>query len=237
MNNKDLLEKYVPIEKQEEAKEMEKRGVPIQYIIGNVDFCGNLIFVDERVLIPRFETEELVDRTIKLAKERFKRRVHIVDLGTGSGCIAISLKKALDSLVTAVDISEEALGLAKENALYHQVDIEFVHADISNCLSQKYDIIVSNPPYIPFDGFVQENVKQYEPHLALFAKDYGLYFYKKILSYAFSCLHKDGFIAFEIGDGQKELLEEYLRMNFKKKKYCFQKDLAGLYRYLFIFNE
>ena len=104
-------------------------------------------------------------------------------------------------------------------------------------INDKYDIIITNPPYIPYDGYVQDIVKNNEPSIALFASDEGLYFYKKILSYAFKHLNKNGFIALEIGDKQKDLLEEYLENNFSSKKWHFEKDLAGLERYLFIFNE
>ncbi|MDE6285048.1 MAG: peptide chain release factor N(5)-glutamine methyltransferase [Bacilli bacterium] len=237
MNNQELITKYVSKERQKEALELLEQGVPIQYIIGNVDFCGNIINVDNRVLIPRFETETLVDKTISYAKKMFTHKLKIIDLGTGSGCIAISLKKAMNAEVYAMDISSDALDLAKKNALENNVDILFLQDSMENPLVEKFDIIISNPPYIPYDGFVQDIVQNNEPKLALFALDDGLYFYKKILGYAFDCLNKPGLIAFEIGDSQKELLESYLKKYFRDKKYCFETDLAGMIRYLFIFNE
>lgn len=237
MDNKTLIEKYVPESRRQEAYSLLEQGYPIQYIIGNVDFCGNIINVDKSILIPRFETEILVEKIVFYAKKRLIGPLKIIDLGTGSGCIAISLKKMLETDVTALDISDGALEKAQENAKLNQVSIAFIKQDMSVPLKEKYDIIVSNPPYIPKDGFVQDIVLKNEPSIALFAGDQGLYFYKKILSYAFLCLKENGFIAFEIGDHQKDLLEVYLKTNFSEKKYIFEKDLAGLYRYLFIFNE
>lgn len=237
MSNEELIKKYVEESKWNEAFEKLKDGIPIQYIIGNVDFLGNIIEVDERVLIPRFETENLVFKTINYAKKMFSDSIKIVDLGTGSGCIAISLKKALNAELVAIDISQDALDLARNNALKNKVEIEFKLGNMEEILPGKYDIIISNPPYISQDGFVEKMVKDNEPNIALFASDEGLYYYKKILAYAFEVLNKPGLIAFEIGDNQKDLLEEYIQTNFSDKKYAFETDLAGMNRYLFIFNE
>lgn len=207
---------------------------PPQYLIGNVEFYKNTINVDERVLIPRFETEGLVDKTIKYAKELFNKKINIIDLGTGSGCIAISLKKNLFSEVTAIDISKEALILAKENAKLNNADITFINKSMTEPLEKNYDIIISNPPYIPYDGFVEEKVKNTEPNIALFADNEGLYFYKQILIKHLSNLNTPGLIAFEIGDNQKEKLETLvISLNLK---YKFEEDLQGLPRYLFIFK-
>lgn len=214
-----------------------KEGYPIQYLIGNVNFYGIPIKVDERVLIPRFETETLVEKTINYAQKMFSKEVKIIELGTGSGCIAIALKQNINSSVTAIDISKDALLLAKENALLNKTDITFLEHSMEEKIDDMFDIIISNPPYIDKNGYVQDIVKNNEPHIALFAPDNGLYFYKQILGYAFSILHKPGLISFEIGDGQKELLEIFLKTNYPTKRYSFEKDLGGLYRYLFIFNE
>lgn len=212
-------------------------GKPIQYVIGNVNFCGYKVYVDERVLIPRFETETLVDKTIFYAKKMFDKKMNIVDLGTGSACIAIALKKSLDCEVDALDISLDALELAQENAKLNKVNITFIHQSMDKELSKKYDIIISNPPYISYNGYVEEIVKNNEPNLALFAQDNGLYFYKKILEKNISNLNKPGLIAFELGDNQKELLEEYIKGNYPQVKYSFENDLTNRIRYLFIFNE
>lgn len=212
-------------------------GKPIQYVIGYVDFCGYKIYVDERVLIPRFETETLVEKTINYAKKMFNKKISIVDLGTGSACIAIALKKSLECEVEALDISLDALKLAQENVDLNEVNITLIKQSMDEELTKKYDIIISNPPYIPYDGFVDEIVKNNEPNMALFAQDNGLYFYKKILEKNIKNLNRPGLIAFEIGDNQKELLETYLNDNYPDIKYSFEKDLTNRIRYLFIFNE
>lgn len=209
-------------------------GYPPQYLIGNVEFYGNIINVDERVLIPRFETETLVDKTINYAKKVFSNKINIIDLGTGSGCIAISLKKNLDCDVTALDISSDALEVARTNAELNNTEINFINQSMVDSLNNNYDIIISNPPYIPYDGFVEDKVKNNEPNLALFASDNGLYFYKEILNKHLDNLNSPGIMAFEIGDNQKELLEENVKsINLK---YSFENDLQGLPRYLFIFK-
>lgn len=227
-----LKEKYPDTN---ELLEKLATGYPPQYLIGDVEFLNTKIKVNENVLIPRFETENLVDKTIKYAKEMFNHKVNILDLGTGSGCIAIAIKKNLDCEVTALDISEKALELAKSNALLNNVEVTFLRKSMTEPLDKNYDIIISNPPYIPYDGYVEKNVKAYEPSLALFAEDSGLYFYKEILNKHLKNLNKPSLIAFEIGDNQQFLLEDYLsEFNLK---YCFENDFQGLTRYLFIFNE
>lgn len=214
--------------------ELLSTGYPPQYLIGNVEFCGNIINVDKRVLIPRFETETLVDKTINYAKKVFSNKINIIDLGTGSGCIAISFKKNLDCDVTALDISSDALEVARTNAALNNTEINFINQSMVDSLNNNYDIIISNPPYIPYDGFVEEKVKNNEPNLALFASDNGLYFYKEILNKHLDNLNSPGIMAFEIGDNQKELLEENVKsMNLK---YSFENDLQGLPRYLFVFK-
>ena len=211
-------------------------GYPVQYLIGNVYFYNSIINVSEKVLIPRPETEYLVEKTVKYAKKRFNKKINIIDLGTGSGCIAIALKKELDSEVSAIDISKDALDLAKLNARENNVDINFYDIDITKPLKNMYDIIISNPPYIPKDGYVAENVLKYEPHIALFADDEGIYFYKKIIKNNLNKLNKNGFMAFEIGDNEDKLLEEFLKEE-GITNYKFATDLTGRIRYLFIFNE
>ena len=213
-----------------------KSGYPVQYLIGNVYFYNSIINVSEIVLIPRPETEYLVEKTIDYAKQRFNHKINIIDLGTGSGCIAIALKKELDSEVSAIDISKDALDLAKLNARENNVDINFYEKDIAKPLENMYDIIISNPPYIPKDGYVAENVLKYEPHIALFADDNGIYFYKRIIKNNLNKLNKKGFMAFEIGDNEDKLLEEFLKEE-GITNYKFEGDLTGRIRYLFIFNE
>ncbi len=210
-------------------------GYPVQYLIGNVYFYNSIINVSENVLIPRPETEYLVEKTIDYAK-KFNHKINIIDLGTGSGCIAIALKKELDSEVSALDISHDALDLAKLNARENNVDVNFYEKDITKPLEDMYDIIISNPPYIPKNGYIAENVLKYEPHIALFADEEGIYFYKQIIKNNLNKLNKKGFMAFEIGDNEDKLLEEFLKEE-GIVKFKFECDLTGRIRYLFIFNE
>ncbi len=236
MTDKELIQKYVPKAKQTDALNRLASGEPIQYIIGNVDFCGNIIKVDNRVLIPRFETETLVAKTIEEIKRMGLKDLKIIDLGTGSGCIAIALKKSLNCEIDAVDISLEALDLAKENAQNNNLEINFYYHDMTKPLNKQYNVIISNPPYLDKDGFIEDIVLKNEPHLALFAPNKGLYFYQQILSYAFNNLTKPGLIALEIGDNEKDLLKGLLD-ELAIHNYSFQPDLTGLDRYLFIYNE
>ncbi len=153
--------------------------IPVQYIIGEADFHGLTFKVDERVLIPRPETEELVDLILE---ENPKTKLSVLDIGTGSGAIAISLKHARpDWTVVASDISPDALTVAFENAYRHKTNVQFVQADVFRQVSGKYDIIVSNPPYISKEdrSEVGINVINSEPHLALFAEDFHQKAYRK----------------------------------------------------------
>ncbi|MFZ2429854.1 MAG: peptide chain release factor N(5)-glutamine methyltransferase [Lutibacter sp.] len=179
-----------------------KNQIPIQYIVGETAFYGLLFKVDKNVLIPRPETEELVEWIIKNHKK--DDSLKILDIGTGSGCIAISLAKNLpNAKVSALDISEEALNVAKNNAAMNQVKVDFVQADILTIekLSTNFDIIVSNPPYVreTEKARMQQNVLSNEPHLALFIKDENpLLFYDKIAELAKKHLTKNGVLYFEI---------------------------------------
>jgi len=214
-----------------------KKGRPIQYIIGNVNFYGNIIKVNENVLIPRFETELLVDQSIKKIKKYFpSEEVQILDLGTGSGCIAISLKKVLDSQIDALDISEEALELAKENAKNNNVVINFVNEDMTTYKNKQYDVIISNPPYIAKDEKIMDIVKNNEPHIALYAKNNGLYFYQKIID-NIPYITKDKFlICFEIGYTQANDIIKYAKEHLKNINITVEKDYSNNDRFLFITN-
>lgn len=211
-------------------------GYPIQYMIGNVEFLNTTINVDERVLIPRFETETLVDKTIKYINKYFNKKVNILDLGTGSGCIAIALKKNCNAFLTALDISESALSLAEYNAKLNNVEINFIKKSMTEELENNYDVIISNPPYIPFDGYVEDIVKNNEPNIALFAPSNGIFYYKEIINKHFKHLNTPGMMAFEIGDNEEELIKNILIEN-NITNYSFEKDLTNRIRYLFIFNE
>ncbi|MEI3507710.1 MAG: HemK/PrmC family methyltransferase [Bacilli bacterium] len=149
MTDIEYLKKYFP-GKLEDGIRMLEEGLPVQYIVGNVNFYGNTIKVNPDVLIPRFETELLVSKTIDYIKEYFDRDVEILDVGTGSGAIAIALKKSLDAEVDAVDISVKALETARINATLNSVQINFFESDMLDGVIDKYDVIISNPPYIEY---------------------------------------------------------------------------------------
>ena len=155
MEGLEYLKKYYKGNIEDAIKRLEL-GEPVQYIVGDVDFYGNILKVDKRVLIPRFETEGLVEIALSYLDNT---NLDIVDLGTGSGCIAITLKKKLPNInMDAVDISKDALELAKENAKLNNVDINFYNGDMLKPLNKKYDCIISNPPYIAYDEEVMEIV-------------------------------------------------------------------------------
>lgn len=232
MTDIEYLEKYYDGPFEDALKELEK-GKPVQYIVGNVDFFGINLKVNENVLIPRFETEELVDKVINYSKI-FNKKLKVVDIGTGSGAIAITLKKKLNAELTATDISNEALEVAKENALINNVQIDFKLGNLLEPLDEKYDILVSNPPYIAYDEEIMEIVKNNEPHLALYAANNGLYCYEEILKNVKNYLNEKALIVFEIGEKQGEALKE-LSLKYLGVEAKIEKDLQGRDRFAFIF--
>lgn len=234
MTEEEYLKKYLEPEKLQEGLKLLKEGRPVQYIIGNVNFCGNIIKVDASVLIPRFETELLVEKTISYIQKYFNNP-KIIDLGTGSGAIAISLKKRLNCNVDAIDISDSALDIAKENAKENNVEINFFTNDMLEGLNEKYDVIISNPPYISYDENIDDIVKNNEPAIALFAENNGLEFYEKILSKAQNNIKDKALIAFEIGQNQAEDVTEIAKNYFPNSKISIEKDFPGKDRYIFIF--
>ena len=191
------------------VKELLKNK-PIQYVIGETEFCGMRFFVEKGVLIPRPETEELVNQLVSYSVNQLhSQSFRIIEIGTGSGCIAISLAKLLkNSVVTAVDVSEKALEIAKKNAEANGVDVQFVLDDILNpkkpeLIDNQYDIIVSNPPYVceSEKKEMRANVLDYEPSSALFVSDNDpLIFYRKILEFAQKTLKPDGQVWLEINE-------------------------------------
>ena len=235
MDTFEYLKKYGNPATYEQDLLRLKQGEPVQYIVGNVDFYGCPIIVNPHVLIPRFETEGLVEKVIEKVQNR--SNLKIVDLGTGSGCIAIALKRKLNCEMDAVDISAFALEVARKNAEINQVAITFYEGDFLEPLQDTYDVIISNPPYIAYDEEIMDIVKRNEPKLALYAEDHGLSCYKKILAKAKSHLKSNGIIAFEIGCGQGDILKEYASEFFPNEKNTVEKDLQGKDRYLFIESE
>ena len=232
MTDLEYLKKYYQGDL-EEAKKKLAAGLPVQYIIGNVDFYGITLKVNEDVLIPRFETEELVSKVIQYSSHF--RNPSIVDIGTGSGAIAITLKKKLTSSVTATDISKKDLNVAKENALENNVSINFKEGNLLEPLTEKYDIVVSNPPYIAYDEEIMDVVKNNEPHLALYAPNNGIYYYEEILKNIKKYLNDKYLIAFEIGESQGKKIQE-LSKKYLDNEAIIEKDLSGRDRFAFIKN-
>ncbi|MCK3882756.1 peptide chain release factor N(5)-glutamine methyltransferase [Streptococcus suis] len=224
-----LRQEVTPIDKEEIDAIFQQLSQhrPAQYIIGKADFHDLEFAVDERVLIPRPETEELVDLILQ---ENSRAGLRVLDIGTGSGAIAISLAKARsDWEVVAVDISKDALAVAQENARTNQVSVHFLESDVFQAVTGQFDIIVSNPPYISPDDTdeVGLNVLTSEPHLALFAEEDGMAIYRKIVEQAGTFLKDNGKIYFEIGYKQGQDLTNLLALHFPQKCIRVIKDQFG----------
>ena len=224
------------ISKLETLKEyVEKRltNMPVQYIVNKAYFCGLPLYVDENVLIPRFDTEVLVEEVLNLGDKNKK----ILDVCTGSGAIAIALKKlGKFERVDALDISEEALKIAKKNAKALECDINFLKSDMFSSLTSenKYDIIVSNPPYIQSHivDSLERQVKDFEPRLALDGDIDGMKFYKIIAKNFMNFLSPGGILALEIGYDEASDIKNL----FEDKKVIIKKDLAGLDRVAIVYT-
>lgn len=221
-------------------------NIPVQHLIGYVYFMGYKFNVNSNVLIPRSETEQLVEETLYLVDDYFKeyKNISIADVATGSACIAVSLKKEVqNSLVYATDISSAALEVAKKNALENEAEIKFLLGDMLEPLIKeniKVDLLISNPPYIPDNENVDSLVKDNEPNVALFGGNDGLDFYKIILSKAKMIL-KDKFImAFEHAYNKKEEIYNLVNLYFSKVKIIQLKDFNNKDRMTFViggFND
>ena len=217
----------------EEICQKLKQNYPVQYLIGNVDFYDCIINVNENVLIPRFETELLVEKGIKRINQMKIKNPKIIDLGTGSGCIAIAIKKNVTCDMTAVDISKKALQLAKENAIQNNVEITFIEKDMTKINLEGFDIVISNPPYVKESELVGEETK-YEPQNAIFAKEEGLYFYKKIITSISKQKQLPSLIAFEIGMEQGEVLEKLTKEYLPTYQCSIEKDYQNRNRFVFL---
>lgn len=214
-------------------------GYPIAYLIGDVSFYGYPFKVNENVLIPRFETETLIEKTIKLIKILNLENSNLIDLGTGSGVIAITLKKEIPSLnITAIDKSKEALKVAIENSKLNNVNVDFQNQDIFNYeLPENISIVISNPPYIEEDSNYNQNVL-YEPKEAIFVCNINpLIYYEQILKIAKEQITKKHLIAFEIDEDHKEDMHKLCKKYFPSDNIVIEKDLAGKNRYAFIYSE
>ncbi len=220
-----------------EAINRLKAGEPVQYIVGNVDFYGYNLKVDKSVLIPRRETEELVEEVIKRVK--MFNNPTIIDVATGSGAIAISLSKELNTHIYASDISSDALKVANINALNNEANITFLQGDmlkpyINNNI--KVDVLVSNPPYIRYDEEIEDIVKNNEPSIALYADNNGLEFYEKILKDCKQVLNNKYLLAFEIGCDQANDIAYLVNKYLGDVKVEVKKDLSNKDRMLFVYN-
>lgn len=208
-----------------------------QYIIGEAEFCEMMLSVDQRVLIPRVETEELVELILK---ENPTARRSVLEIGTGSGAIALALKKARpDWNIVATDISSAALEVAKENAKHQQLAISFLTSDVFEEVIGKFDIIVSNPPYISYadKDEVAEDVLRSEPHLALFAEDDGYAIYQIIIGQAPDYLKDGGKLYFEIGYKQGTRVKEMIEKSFPKATVSVIQDQFGKDRMVSMSDE
>ena len=217
-----------------------KEDVPLSHLVGFEYFYDRKYKVTKDVLSPRMETEELIYKVIEYINASNKNKFKILDLCTGSGIIAVTLKKELEQVsvdVIASDISKEAIEVAKENSQSHDATIKFIKSDIFNNIDDKFDIIVSNPPYIDRKDEVtmQDNVLKYDPHLALFAEEEGMYFYRKIIEKANDYLNENGVMFFEIGYDQKDKIIKLADMNgYSAEVY---KDINGRDRMAFLVRK
>ena len=216
--------------------------IPVQHIIGYSYFYGYKMKVSDKVLIPRPETEELVSYVMQTYDMVFDGLdVDVVDIGTGSGAIAIALAKEEPHFtVKASDISFEALEVAKENALLNEANVEFLQGDMLNPFIErgcKFDVLVSNPPYIPDDEYVEDIVKNNEPHVALFGGVDGMYFYDVILSNAKKILKEKNIILFEHSHSKKQEMLSLANKYFPNAKSEVIKDLNGKDRFTIIIND
>ena len=228
-NANDIINPKVESLIAEKFKQLEK-GLPVQHIIGYTYFYNLKIKVNKDVLIPRFDTEVLVELVLFDNQDEAKK---IVDVGTGSGCIAIALKKENENFeIIGIDISGSAIRVAETNAVENDVDIDFIQGDLLEPLIEqdnKVDIIVSNPPYIDInDKDLTDSVKLYEPHLALFSDDDGLSHIKDILEQSSSVLNEGGLIYLEIGHKQAKEVEKLIGQIIKEEiEVKVFKDMSG----------
>ena len=213
--------------------EERKKGVPVQYLLGECEFMGLPFYVNESVLIPRPDTEILIETVLEYHKKKGFQKV--LDIGTGTGCIAVSIAHYTNMQVYAVDISENALKTAQKNAQKNHVMIEFIKSNLFLSFSESFyhtfDIIVSNPPYICTEEIetLMTEVKDFEPRLALDGGKDGLFFYREIVEQSRKFLKEDGYLFFEIGCEQAEQVKNIMELSgFEEIE--IKKDLAGLDR-------
>ena len=248
----ELLDKN-PLEllnylKEEASREIEDKykesilaleeGKPLQYVLGKVNFYGIEYHINSNVLIPRFETEELVEKTIEYINKNWNQPVDIIDLGCGSGIIGLTLEQKVNTnSVDLVDISKEALEVTKQNKERLHSKANLIENDFLEGNQKQYDVIISNPPYIKINEEIEEIVKNNEPHIALYAGDKGLDCYDKILKNIKKNMKERCLIAFEIGFDQKEDIVKLVNHYLQNVKIETKQDLSGRDRMLFILQN
>ncbi|MFK5884016.1 MAG: peptide chain release factor N(5)-glutamine methyltransferase [Candidatus Izemoplasma sp.] len=216
------------------------KNIPVQHIIGHEYFYGHAFIVNKDVLIPRFETEELVENILMFYDEVFDgKEVNVVDIGTGSGCLAVTLDIEESKMkVSATDISDKALFVAKENSIKLKSNVTFYQGDmLKPVLNQKFDILVSNPPYIPAKEYVEPLVKDNEPSVALFGGEDGLDFYRVIIKDAESILNDRYIIAFEHAYNKAKEIKKIIKKHIKNAEIIQKKDHQGKDRMTFIIKR
>jgi release factor glutamine methyltransferase len=236
----NMREELNPMQTEEfrELIEKHKSGIPIQHLIGYEEFYGRRFIVNNEVLIPRPETEELVLGVLKRIKTYFhQEELQVVDVGTGSGAISVTLALEEPKLsILATDIAEPSLEVARKNAEVLGANLEFISGDLLQPLIQKgiqVDIVVSNPPYIPKDEHLSDLVKDHEPHRALFGGEDGLDFYRRFMEELPLVLKENSMVAFEIGAGQGESIAELLNQTFPTAMVEVVNDINGKDRMIF----
>ncbi len=247
MNSSDLLismDKEIPEDVYQDflygVDRYIAKNIPVQHIIGYEEFYGHKFIVNGNVLIPRFETEELVANVLMYYDEVFNsKKVSVVDVGTGSGCLAVTLDiEESNMTLTATDISKEALKVAKLNNQKLKGNVTFIEGDMLNPLAgMKFDILVSNPPYIPNEEYVEDLVIDNEPRVALFGGEDGLDYYKEIIKNAESILNDKYIIAFEHAFNKAKQLKKIIKKHIHDVEIIQKKDMQGKDRMTFIIKK
>ena len=236
MTNREYLERYYHGDLNDALKRLEN-GEPVQYIVSNINFYGYIYDINKNVLIPRFETEELVENTLKYLKKYFVNP-KVLDLCTGSGCIGLTLKLQEKGIkLTLADISAKALEVAKINQQKYHIECQIIESDLFKKINDKYDVIVCNPPYISKNDKIDDIVKNNEPSVALYAKNNGLEFYERIFKECEKHLNSRYLIALEIGYMQKEEVTNLAYHYLHDIKVLALKDLNKKDRMIFVFKN
>ena len=235
------LKETMPEEQLEEFSRLLMKhindDVPLQHLTRDDEFFGFRFYVNKDVLIPRFETEELVAKVLAYYDEFFEGDVDVVDLGTGSGAIAISLVMEEPHMnMTATDVSSAAIAVANTNADLYDVDIRFLKGSWCDPLIRRYDIVVTNPPYIPEQEELPQMISKHEPHLALFGGPDGLDHYRSIFASLPNVVKPKFFIAMEHGKDHKEAIEQLAKAAFPAAKVWCEKDMQGKDRFTFVYQ-